>query len=282
MPHRELPWTVALVSDQTRPGPAPARRRERPDGLLAAKDGHRIHAREQAVACTAADGRHLWTCPLEGLRCTGAYLSGGRVLVTTDTLAYTPWGFTGPALLLDLADGAPLAEQRAGSAAALSGGRFLVGLRGYDVFDTWQYAPDGTVADSWRSCGHLVVGSGVRVVETRGSTAEPSRVVRLHPGGVVEPGPELTESQVGRPVVLEDGTVLVLDAGVLRAVDRALAGTVLAELLPVPAGEHHRFLGSLRREGEHLVARIEARDPEDPRSCTTRTWTFALRRRPGS
>lgn len=48
-------------------------------------------------------------------------------------------GLPRPALLLDLADGAVVAELRGSRGAPLGDGRLLLGLEGYDVFDTWEH-----------------------------------------------------------------------------------------------------------------------------------------------
>ncbi|WP_431949899.1 hypothetical protein [Actinacidiphila sp. bgisy167] len=270
------PWRVAVMDRRSEVGrppyPSP------PDGRpLARRDDLRIQGATGRISCVDASGRTRWTYAFDG-RPNAAHVSGGRVLVTTDSLEYTPWGFLGPALLLDLADGTLIAELRGARGAALRGGRFLLGLEGYDFFDTWEHDRDGATVDSWRSYGHYVVGTGVRVVEADRRHPTGSRVVRLLPGGGIERGPRLTASVVPRPVVLEDGTILVLDAGVLRAVDRGLAGTVLAELLPLAPDRASGCISSLRRDGDRLTAVIAEPRPGHPTTHTVHTWTLALTR----
>ncbi|MGI5254723.1 hypothetical protein [Actinacidiphila glaucinigra] len=270
-------WRVTVVDRHSAVGRPPYL--SRPDGRpLARRDDLRIQGATGEVSCVDVSGRTRWTHAFDG-RPNAAHVSGGRVLVTTDSLEYTPWGFLGPALLLDLADGTLIAELRGERGAALRGGRFLLGLEGYDFFDTWQHDRDGATVDSWRSYGHYVVGTGVRVVEADRRHPTESRVVRLLPGGVIERGPRLTDSLAPRPVVLEDGTILVLDAGVLRAVDRSLAGTVLAELLPVAADKSSGLISELRLDGGRLTAVIGEPGPGRPTTYTVHTWTLALHRR---
>ncbi|MGW6918040.1 hypothetical protein ACWGB8_30135 [Kitasatospora sp. NPDC054939] len=246
------------------------------DGVLAERDGLRIVGRNGAVDCVDAAGRTRWTHTFAG-RANDAHLSSGRVLVTTDSHEYTAWGVLGPALLLDLADGRVVAELRGASGTVLRGGRFVLGLEGYDVFDTWEYDRDGRLVDTWRSYGHYVVGTGLRVVECDRRIPTGSRVVRLLPGGVVERGPRLRDPLCPRPVVLPDGTVLVLDAGVLRAFDRALRETVLAELWTSEAEREQRGIGSLRRRGDRLTAVLAVQHPDRPSTYTVDTWTLVLR-----
>ncbi|MEU3672081.1 MULTISPECIES: hypothetical protein [Streptomyces] len=243
---------------------------------LARRDGLSVLGGAGEVRCVDPSGRVLWTAACSGVP-NAAHICGGRVLVTTDSLDYTPWGHLGPALLLDLVDGSPVAELRGASGAVLSGGRFFLGLEGYDVFDTWEYDRDGTLVDSWRSYGHYVTGTGIRVVETDRSLPTRSRVVRLLPGGAVERGPSLTDPLCPEPVVLADGTILVLDAGVLRAVDRRLGDAVLAELLPVDPDQTWRCRGGLRRSGDRLTVTVAEEHRDRPGKHVLHTWTLALR-----
>jgi hypothetical protein len=204
-------------------------------------------------------------------------VSADRVLVLTDSLDYHPWGFLGPALLLDLRSGARIASLRGERGAALPDGRFLLGLAGYDVFDTWLHDRDGALVTSWRSSGHYVVDvDDVRVVECDGRGPTRSAVVRLLPDGVVERGHVLRHGQVAAPVVLADGTILVFDGGVLVAVDRDLRGTVLAEVLD-EGDEFWRFSGTLELRGDVLAVTVVERTPEVPIAYSTHRIVYRLR-----
>ncbi|MFF3677985.1 hypothetical protein ACFYYS_28935 [Streptomyces sp. NPDC002120] len=269
-------WRVTVLKQERRkagpPAYEPSQRQGQP---LARRDDLRVHGTAGKISCIDASGRTLWTTPCSG-KPNAAHISRGRVLVTTDSLAYTAWGNLGPALLLDLADGTLITELRGERGAALGGGRFLLGLEGYDVYDTWEYDRDGTLVDSWRSYGHYVIGTGIRVVETDRRLPTHSRVVRLLPGGTVERGPRLTDPLTPRPLVLSDGTILLLDAGVLRAVSRRLEDTVLAELLPVAPDETWRYHGRLHQAGDRLTVSLTERHPDRPGKHTTHSWTLVL------
>ncbi|MER6299509.1 hypothetical protein ABT247_08040 [Kitasatospora sp. NPDC001539] len=265
-------WRVTVTDHRRERGGRP---QGRPEGPLARRDGWEVHGRDGEVSCVDTTGRVRWRQPCPG-RPNAAHVSSGRVLVTTDSFEYTAWGHLGPALLLDLADGSPVAELRGERGAALGGGRFVLGLEGYGTFATWAHDRDGTVVDSWRSYGHYVVGSGLRVVETDRRHPTESRVVRLLPGGRIERGPLLADPQAPAPLVLPDGTLLVLDAGVLRAVGRGLDDAVLAELHPLAAEERHRFTGTLRRTAEGLAVTLVERHPTRMGDYTTHAWTLGL------
>ena len=246
---------------------------------------------ETVSGCVMAHGRDIlfvddgdhsrWTHTCAGTP-REAFVSGDRVLVTTDSLEYHAWGFLGPVLLLDIGSGSVVAELRGDRAAALPSARFVVGLEGYDNFDTWLHDRDGTLLTTWRSYGHYVVDpdGSIRVVECDRLIPTRSRVVRLRLDGVIERGPQLVSGQVSKPAVLEDGTIIVVDAGVLRAVNRDLDEVVLAELLPIVAEESWRFAGELTCIGNQLTVSMVERSDHAPVAYCTHRWSFELTQQP--
>ncbi|MFI9613327.1 hypothetical protein ACIHCM_16940 [Streptomyces sp. NPDC052023] len=275
---RAAAWGAEVVDHRRAVGEPPYQRPPSPREPLARRDGTRVFGTVGSVTCVDSTGATRWTHRCGG-RPNAAHLSGDRVLVTTDSLEYTPWGNLGPALLLDMADGRLVAELRGERAAALGGGRFVLGLEGYDVFDTWEYDRDGTETDNWRSYGHYVVGTGLRVVEADRNVPTSGRVVRLLPGGVVERGPRLSDPQPPEPLVLPDGTILVLDGGAVRAVGRGLDSAVLAELAGVSADAGARTTRALRWDGDRVSVVVAEQHTDEPSRYTVDTWTLALRHR---
>ncbi|MGW1542004.1 hypothetical protein ACWCPM_17525 [Streptomyces sp. NPDC002309] len=271
-------WRADVIDHQRTVGKVPFVSYWEPKDPLARRDGLTLVGAVGSVRCVDSDGRTRWTHRFDG-RPNAAHLSGDRVLVTTDSLEYTPWGFLGPALLLDLADGQLVAELRGARGAARGGGRFVLGLEGYDCFDTWEYDRDGTRTDAWRSYGHYVVGTGVRVVEADRRLPTESRVVRLLPGGVVERGPRLRDPQGPEPLVLRDGTILVFDGRQILAVGRALDGTILAELAEASTDVRGQLRRKLRRDGDRVSAFVCEPHTGEPGRYTVDTWTLTLRHR---
>ncbi|MFD5462385.1 hypothetical protein ACFWIQ_06055 [Kitasatospora sp. NPDC127059] len=266
-------WQVTVLDHRHETGGRP---QGRPEGPLARRDGWEVHGGDGWLSWVGPDGGVRWRRPCPG-RPNAAHLSADRVLVTTDSFEYTAWGHLGPALLVDLAAGSLVAELRGERGAALGDdGRFVLGLEGYGAFHTRAYDRDGAVTDSWPSYGHYVVDGGLRVVEADRRNPTGSRVVRLLPGGVVERGPRLSDAQAPAPLVLPDGTLLVLDAGVLRAVGRELDDAVLAELLPLAPDQRHRFTGALRRTAEGLTATLVERHPTRMGRYHRHVWTLGL------
>ncbi|MEV7994553.1 hypothetical protein AB0O67_22340 [Streptomyces sp. NPDC086077] len=271
-------WSADVVDHRRTVGQSPLMPTWYPKDPLARRDDLRIVGAVGSVSRVDSTGRTRWTHRCGG-RPNAAHLSGDRVLVTTDSLEYTPWGHLGPALLLDLADGRLVAELRGRSAAARGDGRFVLGLEGYDVFDTWEYDRDGSETDAWRSYGHYVVGTGLRVVEADRQLPTKGRVVRLLPGGVVEHGPHLTDPQPPEPLVLRDGTILVLDGTAVRAVGRGLDSTVLAELTGAAADLGGPTSRKLRWDGDQVAAVVSVPHADEPSLHTVDTWTLALHHR---
>ncbi|NML49396.1 hypothetical protein HHL19_03405 [Streptomyces sp. R302] len=103
------PRRPGLTDGSGRCGPAGVRSRH--DGRRRAEGSppyERVHHRGEPPA-RHGEVRATGT----GDRTLRAHVSGGRGLVTTDSLEYTPWGLHGPAYLLDLADGTVVPERRA-------------------------------------------------------------------------------------------------------------------------------------------------------------------------
>jgi len=205
-----------------------------------------------------------------------AIVSNDRLLVLTEPLQDGPWGDTGQALQLDLRNGKRLRKTRAGRAAAAGNGRFIMGLEGYDFFDSWLYDRDGKQIDQWRSYGHYIADPGgvFRVAECNRSAN--SRMVRLLPQGQIERGPTLLSGQVPRPVELPDGTVVIFDCGKLRAFDLTLNETVLAELPALGSAEPWRLHGKLTLTADILEVMIVEGNQNSIGSYLTHRWKFAI------
>jgi hypothetical protein len=274
-------WQVTELDRRRADGPrlsAPGQAAGGPRELARAGDD-RIVADGQEIRRLGADRRARWTysCPAMPRE---AYASGDRLLVVTDSLGYTPWGLLGPAFLIDLSDGSLVAQLRGEHGAALPGGRFILGLEGYDFFHTWLHDRTGATLMTWRSHGHYVVDpdGGIRVIERDRRIPTQARVVRLLPSGEIERGPELSGCLASRPVLLEDGTAVFVDCGLLRAVGRDLDATVLAQLLPVEPRAASRFSAELALDGDLLRVAVEEHRREATARYITYHWTFRLHR----
>jgi hypothetical protein len=261
-------WTAVEVDRTKSDGPDfPSKSRE-----LGTVDGLRLVATGVELVASRA-GEVVWRHRC-GANPHTAHGSADRLLVLTDSLDYHPWGNLGPALLLRLDTGDRVADLRGQRGAALDGGRFLLGLQGYDTFDTWLHDRYGMELATWRTAGHYVPFADTDdVVVVEYGNRSPS-VVRLLPGGEVERGHPLREQLVAEPVVLRDGTIVVLDAGVLLAVGRDLRAVVLAEVLDVE--DTSRFHGRLRLDDGVVKVTVVERWRGTPLIYSTHHVRYAL------
>jgi hypothetical protein len=252
---------------------------DNPGRVLATLDDGFVLGSTGRIARVDRSGASAWpSVRICGSNPTSAVVSGDRLLVLTDSLEYYAWGFLGPALLLDLRDGAQIAELRGERGAAFGDGAFILGLEGYDVFDTWLHGPDGKLLQQWRSYGHYAVDpdQSVRVVERDRRMPTDSHVVRLLRSGSIERGPALQDCQASSPVELDDGTILFMDGGTLMAVDGALAASRPASLLPMPPGEMWRYDAWLALDGDVLFVVVRERSREVPIVYTAHCWSLRV------
>lgn len=247
--------------------------------VLAQLEGGFVIAHGQTLRYVDDAGRDYWPPRHLASIPERALAAGDRLLVLTRSVEYWSWGYLGPALLVGLHDGAVIAELRGDRAAVTDDGRFVLGLEGYDVFDTWLHGADGALVCTWRSAGHAVPdpGGGIRVIECDRTIPTSSRIVRLELDGSIRRGPELAEGQASAPVTLGDGTAVFVDAGVLRAVDRGLVASELARLMDVPPGEIWRYSASLADGGDAVFVAVRERQPDgEPIAYTTHVAAIRL------
>lgn len=256
-------------------GPPPDRetRREvvRDQGQVITFEGHEV----------CLEGKAGWARPLV---CKGwpdeVHVSADRLLLLTSTVEYHSWGYLGPALLVDRHSGEVVAELRGERCAALSDGRFLLGLEGYDRFDTWLCGAGGAVEQQWRSYGHYIVDSDerVRVIEQDRRWPTRSRIARLHMDGELEHGDALADAQASAPVLLNDKTALFVDGGLLCSAGYDLRKCVLQSLLPIAEDDRWRFHANVSLEGTVLTVMINERTAGVPLKYTMHQWRFELGR----
>jgi hypothetical protein len=223
-----------------------------------------------------ASGVVRWSRAIDAVP-MAAHVSGDRLLVTTNSLEYHAWGHLGPALLLDLNSGQLLKELFGARGAALSEGHFVLGVEGYDHFDTWLYGPSGDVIQQWRSFGHYVVddGSSIRVIECDRRRPTRSRVARLSADGKVFRGDRLAHGQVSPPLLIDEGRALLVNGGVLTLLSDDLALLPLVDLLEIPEEANWLFSSEFAGKDDHFTVAIFERG-ESSLEYQTHSWTFAI------
>ncbi len=228
-------------------------------------------------------GKRLWEqpilCPAIARK---AWQSGNRVLVATNTEEYHAWGYLGPALIIDLDNGKIIKEIKGSHGTPLSNGQFIVGLEGYDTFDSWLYDREGELLQNWRSCGHFVVNSqeDIFVIEQDRNSPTRAHVVRLHRDGTIEKGMKLRTAGASSPILLGNDDFVFENSGFLRVIDSNLQEVASKRLLEIKKEDSWRFIGIIELIGaNHLLVHILERSDGDtpPIAHATHQWLLKIR-----
>lgn len=252
--------------------------REKPT-IFAEFSGKKVVLMDDGVILLNQLGEPDWETPFKiNGRVNNVFVSKDRLLIFTNSNEYTSWGMLGPAFLVNLTDGTLVAELKGESGAALSNGYFLLGLEGYEYFNTWLINQEGEVISQWRSYGHYIVdeNNDIRVVEKDRCIPTKSSIVRLKLGGEIERGPLLSEAQISAPLVLANNDLLIVDCGVVKIIDVDLKEQYQKILLPNLHIRNHEFQSHIEWcEGKILIEMYEKHNnPEH--SYTKHSWLLSL------
>ncbi len=211
-------------------------------------------------------------------RVGNAYISDDRILLLTRTKHYHAWGTLGPAFIINLHDGTLVKELIGESGAALNGGRFLLGLEGYENFDTWLYDKNGQKIQTWRSYGHYIISKndGIRILECDRIRPTSSRLVALKLDGQISEISSLNESPSGKPIVLPNGALVFLDCGVLRIFDNHDVEQVNLRLMDIPPDDLARFHWRIDFNEGALDINIYQREKSTPYQSIVHHWIIAI------
>jgi hypothetical protein len=185
----------------------------------------------------------------------------------------------GPAILIDLSEGIIIKELTGKNGAALSNGNFLLGLEGYDVFDTWLYDSNGKLVQQWRSYGHYAIGSNddIRIVEQDRSTPTNACVVKLKLDGRIEKGLKLKTCSASNPIILNNEDIIFENSGELIIVNLNLEVVARLQLKSISEKDSWRFHSNISLNEESLTVKILERLPEPSRDYQTHKWLIALK-----
>ncbi len=224
---------------------------------------------------------NVWVKPIQ---CPGipknAWQSDNRILLTTNTEEYHAWGHLGPTLLIDIESGQIIKEIKGSHGKPLGDGKFIVGLEGYDVFDSWLYDRDGEVLQTWRSCGHYIIDEkeNIRVIEQDRSSPTNSHVVMLNLDGSIKKGAKLITSSASKPVLLPNNDLVFENSGRIRVLDSNLEEITQNQLLEINDQNSWMFIGNLELIGkDHLLVHILERTNKKKSPITHKTHKWLLR-----
>lgn len=247
--------------------------------LLVAQNENFIVSNKKELALVGVFGNSIWE---KNITCPGtpnnAWISGNRLLVTTNSDQYHAWGHLRPALLIDLEEGTIINELRGSQGEALTNGQFLLGLEGYDVFNTWMYDSKGKGIKQWSSYGHYIIGekNDIRVVEQDRRNPTNAHVVRLNPDETIQRGAKLDTSFASKPIVLNNSDIVFVNSGKLKIVDLKLNLKQELQLLKIAKSESWRYISKIRLHESNLKVEIFERTKELPIQYHKHEWLIKL------
>ncbi|MNJ90871.1 hypothetical protein D3C87_85110 [compost metagenome] len=224
-------------------------------------------------------GKWIWEEPII---CAGVpnrvVISGNRLIVTTRLEKYDRvLGYMGRVHLINLEKGILIKKLQGERMEALTDGRFVLGLGGYNLFDTWMYDGDGNLLQNWRSCGnYLVDGEEILVIENDFMQPTKSQLVKLLPNGEVIRGEHLKTYWSSEPLRLVDKDFVYENFGELKIANTNLEQVQSERFLAYEDRDSWKYLSNLRKEGKDFVLRIIERTGDDPLTYTTHHWTLKI------
>ncbi|MCG8573633.1 MAG: hypothetical protein MI810_02020 [Flavobacteriales bacterium] len=250
------------------------------DRLLAKQDGLSVVSTNKELGLLNSDGSLIWEkktiCPSIPSK---AFISDNGILVLSRTEDYHAWGFLGPALFIDLTSGKIIKEVKGQKGLALGDGKFLVGLEGYDYFETWLYDDKGNLLQEWRSYGYylLTENQDIIVIEQDRRTPTNSHLVRLKTDGNIQKGFKLDSCSASEPLILNKGIFAFVNSGNLKVVDKDLNLIEQLNLLNISERETWRFQSKIRWKGEQIEVELTERTKEPPLVYTQHLWSITIK-----
>jgi len=247
--------------------------------VLAQIDNGKIIANGDFLYLANDDGINQWQQPLNcNAKPSNAYLSQDRILLTTQTHHFHSWGTLGPALLIDLNTGGVITVLEGDNAAALKNGSFILGLEGYDYFDTWLYDRNGHRLCHWRSYGQYVVNENddITVLECDRKTPTSTRIAQLKLDGSLTYGERLKDGVVSNGLLLKNGDIVFVELGTVRIIDHNLQPQYSLSLLDISQKNSWAFSASVSFLNEDVLIKICQRSIESPIEYTNHEWLLSI------
>lgn len=138
-------------------------------------------------------------------------------------------------------------------APAAAAGRFLVGIQGYDAFETRLVDRDGNVITTWPSHGIVLAGDALRVIELENVIPSRCHVSTLRADGTVHHGVHLPGYYTSPVIVGTDGSIVFWRDDAVMCVSPD--GERLERLLTTPAhGRAHALALAGRAPGRVVLS----------------------------
>ena len=247
--------------------------------VLVKIDKGKLIANGDYVYWVNESGIKQWQQPLNcHAKPNNAYISQDRILLTTHSHHYHRWGYLGPVLLIDLNTGDVITILKGNNAAALKNGNFILGLEGYDYFDTWLYNRNGHRLCHWHSYGHYIINENddITVLECDRKNPTSARITQLKLDGNLVYGEPLSDGVVSNGLLLKNGGIVFVELGTVRIIDHNLQTKYSLPLLDVSPGNSWAFNVTLSFSNQDVLIKISKRSKEPPIEYTHHEWLLAL------
>jgi len=224
------------------------------------------------------NGNKIWQSSIE---CSGipndVKVSNDRLIVTTNSEDYHAWGYLGFVTLIDLNKGKVIKELKGERAQSLDDGSFLLGLEGYDIFNTWLYDQNGILLKEWRSYGqYLIINKEIFVIEDDRQGNTSAHIVKLCSNGKIKKGKKLKSSSSSNPLLLDDEVFIFENFGELSIINNNLIEVAKFKLFSYDENQSWRFSSRISKEKGLFEISILERTEELPLEYKTHNWKVKI------
>jgi hypothetical protein len=205
------------------------------------------------------------------------FISDNRLIITTNSENYNDWGHLGPVFLIDLDKGKIIKELKGQSAESLVDGRFILGLEGYSMFNTWLYDSNGNLLQEWKSFGHYLVNNNeIYVIENDRRIPTSSKIVQLNFDGTIKKSIQLKSSESSNPILLKNNDFIFVNTGELKIIGTNLIEIDKCELLHIEEKDSWRFSFRISLEQNILIVEILESSEIDSTEYKIYNWLIEI------
>jgi hypothetical protein len=228
--------------------------------------------------CIKSNGENVW---LNSIFCNGipnsAQISNDRLIITTNSENYHSWGFLGPTYLINIENGIIIKELKGEIAKSLGDGCFILGLEGYEYFNTWEYDKNGILKNEWRSYGEYFIKSKeIYVVEDDRSNPTNGHLVKLLPNNKIVKGEKLKTSSSSNIIAINNDNFIFENNGNLKIYDLNLKKKMEIPLINYSISDSWRFFSRIWFENDNVIVQIMERSQEVPIEYKTNNWIIKI------
>lgn len=246
--------------------------------LIKRNDSQIIVFNKFILKCINSNGEDVW---LNSIVCEGipnsAQISDDRLIITTNSENYHSWGFLGPVYLIDIENGIVIKELKGEIAKSLDNGNFILGLEGYEYFNTWEFDKNGILKNEWRSYGeYLLKNNEIFVVEDDRMSPTNGHLVKLISNNKIIKGEKLKTSSSSNIISLKEDKLVFENSGSLKIYNLNFKRILEISLLNYKPADSWRFMSRIRLKNDNIFVQIMERSAEPPIEYKTHNWEISV------